>query len=323
MNIARLFCLLVGTSICAVEINQPADAQQQIIVVVGAGGNDEFGNRFAEWADRWKTAASQAKAKFHLIGIEQQSDRTDHEILKQTIADIDSAERHQLWIVLIGHGTFDSTNAKFNLSGPDVSASELAQWLTSVKVPTAIINCASASGPFINRLSGKNRVIVTATKSGFESNFARFGDYFSAAILDNSIDLDKDQQTSLLEAFLKASADVQEFYDQESRLSTEHALLEDNGDKLGTPADWFKGIRTNQKSKNNAIPDGLRANQFYLTNELSPPPLSNELKLARDQLEQQLEGLRQQKSILDEDLYFRRLEPIMLELARIYERVEQ
>ena len=53
-------------------------------------------------------------------------------------------------------------------------------------------------------------VVLTATKSGDEINFARLGDYLSQAILDLSSDLDKDSQVSLLEAFLKASRMTQE-----------------------------------------------------------------------------------------------------------------
>ena len=104
--------------------------------------------------------------------------------------------------MLIGHGTFDGREAKFNLRGPDVTDVELADWLLPFKRPVVVINCASASGPFINRLSGANRVVVTATKSGNEINFARFGQYIAEAIADPRADLDKDGQVSLLEAFL-------------------------------------------------------------------------------------------------------------------------
>src|SRR4029434_7395612 len=96
--------------------------------------------------------------------------------------------------------------------------------------------------PFINELSASGRVVVTAARSGSEFNFARFGDYFSSAITDSKADLDKDDQTSLLEAFLAAAAGVKEFYLSDGRLVTEYALLDDNGDKRRTPADWSQGL---------------------------------------------------------------------------------
>ena len=109
-----------------------------------------------------------------------------------------------LWIVLIGHGTYDGKEAKFNLRGPDVTDLELSQWLDTIKRPVAVLDCTSASGPFLNRLSGPGRVIVTATRSGDELNFARFGQYLAETIADPKADLDKDGQVSLLEAFLTA-----------------------------------------------------------------------------------------------------------------------
>jgi hypothetical protein len=107
--------------------------------------------------------------------------------------------------VLIGHGTFDGKEAKFNLVGPDFSATELAAWLQPVHRPLAVIDTASASGPFINKLSARDRVLITSTRSGHEENYARFGQYLAEAIADPQADLDKDGQTSLLEAFLTAS----------------------------------------------------------------------------------------------------------------------
>ena len=91
-----------------------------------------------------------------------------------------------------------------SICGADLSDVELAEWLAPVKRPVVVINCASASGPFLNRLSGNDRVVVTATKSGHETNFARFGQYLAEAIADPHADLDKDGQVSLLEAFLTA-----------------------------------------------------------------------------------------------------------------------
>src|ERR1019366_7106008 len=128
---------------------------------------------------------------------------------------------------------YDGHSTKFNLRGPDISATDLAAALKPCLRPLAVIDCASASGPFINALSGPNRVIITATRSGSEVNATRFGGYLAKAIADPAADLDKDGQTSLLEAFLLASRETQQFYREAGRLATEHALLDDNGDGLG------------------------------------------------------------------------------------------
>src|SRR5207253_3682573 len=174
-------------------------------------------------------------------------------------------------------------------------ATDLAEWLKPFRRPLAVIDCASSSGPFLNKLSATNRVVVVAAKSGYEQNYARFGQYISEAIADPEADLDKDGQTSLLEAFLMASRRVADFYNAEGRLATEHALLDDNGDGLGTPADWFRGIRAMKKAKEGASADGLRAHQFHLVRSEQEQKLSSELRARRDELELAIAKLRDAK----------------------------
>ena len=228
-----------------------------------------------------------------------------------------------LWLVLIGHGTFDGRTAKFNLRGPDLSASDLAEWLKPLHRPIAVIDSTSSSAPFLKELSAPGRIVITATKSGFEQNYARFGQYFANAIVDPNADLDKDGQTSLLEAFLSASHAVGQFYAGAGRLTTEHALLDDNGDGLGTPAEWFRGIRPVQRARDGAALDGYRAHQLHLLSSPIEAALPPELRARRDQLELQVMDLRDSKAKLSEDEYFSKLESLLREIAQIYERVDK
>jgi len=295
----------------------------QVLVVVGAPGTDEYARQFSEWAERWRAAAERGQAEFAAIGLDAEDGTNDREMLERRLAAMPLASPEPLWLVLIGHGTFDGKTAKFNLRGPDVTAVELAEWLRPFERPLAIVNCASASGPFLNELSGPNRIIVTATKSGHEHNFAHFGDYISSAIADPAADLDKDEQTSLLEAFLAAAARTADFYKEDARLATEHALIDDNGDRLGTPADWFRGVRAVKTAKDGASPDGLRASQLQLVPSRSEQELPAKAKQRRDELEQQLAELRQRKSVLSEEEYYSQLEPLLIEIARVYEQSEK
>ncbi len=310
----------------ALRAAEDAEARQTVIVVVGTPGNEEYAKNFSQWADRWETAVKKAQAKLVRIGDgpepKDADESSDRAVLEQTFAGLAEAKPAAVWLVLIGHGTFDGKRAKFNLRGPDVTAEDLAEWLGPLSAPVAVVNCASASGPFINRLSGENRVIVTAAKSGYELNYARFGEHLSASIADPDADLDKDGQTSLLEAFLAASAAAQDFYKQEGRLATEHALIDDNGDALGTPADWFRGFRAVRTAKEGAVPDGSRANQFVLVTGKDDERLTARAKKRRDELELEIAGLRSQKPQLAEDDYYRRLEPLLLDLARLYAEAE-
>ena len=170
----------------------------------------------------------------------------------------------------------------------------------------------------------KRRVVVSATKSGQEQNFARFGDFFSQAIGALEADGDKDGQTSLLEAYLWASRRVAEFYEQDSRLATEHALLDDNADGMGTPADWFQGLRATKKAQNAGEVDGRRARQVVLVRSDSEEQLTPESRAKRDSLELELERLRDQKEKLAEGFYLEQLEGILRQLAVLYaEKVEK
>ncbi len=292
---------------------------QTVVVVVGASGAKEYEEPFNRWADRWQDAATAASAKCIRIGSDDGDNRSDRDRLADHLAKESTRGEDVLWLVLIGHGTFDGDQAKFNMRGVDISAEDLDGWLKPTQRPVVIVNCASSSGPFIHRLSGSDRVIVTATRSGYEQNFARFGDYFSQAINDPGADLDKDEQTSVLEAYLSASAQVEAFYADEGRLATEHALLDDNGDQLATPASWFRGTRAVKRPKKDARPDGRRANQVHLVRNPQERELSADQRLRRDELEREIELLRDQKPTLKEDNYYDRLEAIVVRLAEIYE----
>jgi hypothetical protein len=224
--------------------------------------------------------------------------------------------------VLIGHGTYDGREARFNLRGRDVTDVQLSEWLAPIKRPVAVLDCSSSSSPFLNRLSGPNRVIITTTRSGNERNYTRLGKYLSEAITDSRADLDKDGQVSLLEAFLTASKRVDESYRTQSQLATEHALLDDNGDRLGTPGDWFRGLHATKRTKDGAALDGVRAHQWHLIPSVRERGFSEEDRQKRDRLELALAALREEKEKLKDDEYYSRLEKLMVELAHIYAKVQ-
>ena len=117
-----------------------------------------------------------------------------------------------------------------------------------------------------------------------------------------------------------ASRRVAEFYESAGRLATEHALLDDNGDGLGTPADWFRGIRAVKKAREDALADGLRAHQFHMVRSEQERRLSPEMRAKRDELELGIARLREAKSGLKEDDYYQRLENLLTGLAKLYER---
>jgi hypothetical protein len=309
---------LLLSMLLAIVFDAPEqEVRPSVLIVVGAAGEEAYASQFREWAERWRAAAEKGKANVELIGLEAEGSTSDRDALQATIKKHETETKAELWIVLIGHGTFDGKVAKFNMRGADIAATELSNWLASLTRPIAFINCASCSSPFMTSLAGPNRVVITSTRAGAEHNFSRFGDYLSKSIADPAADLDKDEQTSLLEAFLAASAGVREFYASESRLATEHALLDDNADGKGTPSEWFQGLRAVKSAKEGAL-DGLVANQWRLVPSAREELLSPEARQRRDAIEKELAKLRASKSKQSENDYVKLIEPLLVELAKIY-----
>ena len=305
-----------------------------VIVVAGAAGEADFAPDIMQQLEAWSKASTQAKAKHVAVGgsvlisvvgekltggIETVDQVADRDRLMRALQEEPKNGPGELWLVLIGHGTFDGKEAKLNLRGPDISAGELAEWLKPFQRPLAIIDTTSSSAPFLAKLAAPRRVVISATRSGNEQNYARFGKYLAEALPDPKSDLDKDGQISLLESFLSASHRTSEFYKTEGRLATEHALLDDNGDGLGTPADWFRGVMATKRARDGAPLDGLRAHQFHLVRSQAEQQLAPEVRAQRDKLELRIAGMREKKETMNEEKYFQELEKLLLELAKLYD----
>jgi hypothetical protein len=319
ISILLLSALLNCRLALASETSQETNNHRTLLIVVGAPGESQFGDVFEKSARLWEKAGHDAAAETIIIGVGNSGGTNDLEQLHASLAQAAAQANAELWLVLLGHGTFDGKEAKFNLRGPDLSASDLAQSLKPIHRPIAIIDTSSSSGPFLNKLSAPGRIVITATRSGYEQNYARFGQYISSAIANPKADLDKDGQVSLLEAFLMAANDVAEFYKTEGRLMTEHPLIDDNGDGFGTPADWFRGVRAVKKATDGAGVDGLRAHQWHLVQSEDERKLSPTVRTRRNELELALEQLHESKPKLQEDDYYQQLEVLLVELARLYE----
>ena len=314
----RALLAMLGLLLCALALPARTNEDRTLVLTLGAPGEPQYAELFSAWAGLWKQAAAKGGLRARVIGQEEPGAPDDRTLLLNALAEEVSRPGGELWLVFIGHGTYNGRAAKFNLRGPDISARELAAALKPCRRPLVVIQCASASGPFLPALSAPGRVIITATRSGYEVNFARFGGYLARAITDPAADLDHDGEVSLLEAFLLASRQVGQFYREQGRLMTEHALLDDNGDGLGTPPDWFQGARAIKTPEKGKSADGVRAHQMILARGQSEQALSPAARARRDELEQELSALRLKKAEMKEDDYYSRLEKIMVETARLY-----
>jgi hypothetical protein len=345
---ALLGWLVMGGAASATpsEATEKAGLSRDVLIVVGAGGEAEYQAAFESWGQRWQAIFDQEGTRVRVIGSGRPSvagqvtpnrpsaDRSPVPVsdpAKESVSpSTDSSEdRDELrrwleerpkvderWLILLGHGTYQKKVAKFNLRGADIAADELARSMEKNATPWRVVICASSSSPFIHALSGKDRILITATKSGSEQNYSRFGDYLSQSLADERADLDHDGGLTLLEVFLHASAQLALWYDAEGRLPSEQALLDDNGDQRGTPAVFFRGTRAVRSPASDLEVDGRSANQCYLRLPRLPSGWDRQQQTEVAALEAKIEALRARKGELSEDEYFNSLEQLLLELAR-------
>ena len=317
--------LTVFLLLCAcVHLGRAASPEfsNDIVLVIGAPGEESYQAGFTAAADAWREASRRAGARLTVIGLEPltEGSPSDRERVQSALAALNPKAPTPVWIVYVGHGTFDHKEAWWNLRGADVSGEELVHWIEPLHDRTLIVvHGGSASGPFIPLLSAPGRIIITATRSGEEVNYARFGERFAQAIASPRADLDQDGSTSLLEAFLLAAKETQSLYAENGRMATEHALIDDNGDKLGTPSDWFQGVRVVKRPDGKTEEaDGFRAHQIALVEAPNLPVLTAEQRQLRDRLEEEVEALRHRRAKLSEADYLRELEPVLRKLAEVY-----
>ena len=313
-RIIALIALLVCGAASAADREQP---DHELLIVVGSPGEESYASGFESAAKAWSRAAESTNAALSIIGLDE-DEASDRDRIESWIADLDPSSPTPAWIVYIGHGTHTQKRTSLNLRGPDLDATALSAWLEPIERTFVFIHGGSASSPFIAKLSRENRILITATRSGDELNYARFGERFAQVIETRSGDSNQDGQVSLLEAFVAASRSVESFYEENQRLASEHALIDDNGDAIGTPADWFRGERLVKEPKEGVEADGFRSRQIAFLPSEQERLLSPEQRQRRNELELELEALRTQKKALSEDAYYGQLETILLKLSEIY-----
>ena len=173
-TLLTLLTLLIGSpnteSVDTAFITPSVAASGTVIVVVGAAGTPEYAPQFARWADLWKEACKKGNVEFIGIGLDPNENASDRARLQETLAKQARQSAAPLWLVLIGHGTFDGRVARFNLRGPDVSAGDLADWLKPMDRPIAVINTASASGPFSESITPARRPVAMRAMPSAKKN---------------------------------------------------------------------------------------------------------------------------------------------------------
>jgi hypothetical protein len=291
-----------------------------LLIIVGLAGDPEHGKLFHKWgATLAESSEKVGVSKDRLVYLVDSAGEEDKRVTGRSTKDeIDKAlaqfarsasAEDVVYIVLLGHGSFDGNAAKFNLPGPDMSAADFEPMLK--RLPTrniVFVDTSSSSGPFVQALSAPGRTVITATRNGAEQFTTLFGGYFVEAFTAEGADADKNKRVSMLEAFQYAKGEVARAYEREGLLATEHALLDDNGDKEGSQDPSATGK------------DGKLAASMSLGSAADAVPLPDDPKLRAlivDQraLERRVEALRLLKDSMDPGKYASELEKLVTELA--------
>ena len=287
------------------------------VTIAGLGGAPEYETQFEKWAADLETELRSNGPDAHIVTLSGPSATRQH--IQQTLAAAATESRpgDVFALFLIGHGTFDGNDYKLNIPGPDITGAELAALLNRVPARRQlVVNMTSCSGASLGALARKDRVVITATKSGNEKNATVFARYWVDALRDPAADTDKNGTVSALEAFRYAERKTAAYFESEKLLATEHPMLSDTGSNnaardpkpengQGMLAAAFPVIRQAPELASNAAPQKQR------------------LLAKKQDLEAKIDRLKYQKAAMEPDEYKQQLTALLLELARTQAEIDR
>ncbi|MEL7536671.1 MAG: hypothetical protein AAFM91_06335 [Pseudomonadota bacterium] len=275
-----------------------ACAATDVLVVEGLGGEARYADAFALEAEAVAAAAATLPGDVRITRLRGAD--ANREAVAAYFADLSAPDL--LLVYLIGHGSFNDIDFKFNIPGPDFTDTELATWLDDTTGGTQlVVLTGSASGAASDTLANDRRIIITATRSGVERHATRFGEFFAAALSDPSADLDKNRRITAREAFDYAARAVADTFKEAQQLATEHALL------AGQRADRLTLARIDETPTAPADDD---------------PELAR-LTAERDRLNAEIEALQLARERLSVDEYRDTFTRLLIELAQTEEAIDE
>jgi hypothetical protein len=304
----KMFALLLLSAVSA-------PATTFYLTISGLGGEADYTQRFKMWADDINGSLKRAGGDSSVVTL----DAPTRDQIRARFAEIarQAKPTDAMVLMLIGHGTWDGLEYKFNIPGPDLSGGELATLLDHVPAGRQlVVNMTSCSGGSIESLRRPTRIVIAATKSGGEKNATIFARYWAEALREPAADVDKNESVSALEAFQYAQQKTTEFFDTQKRLATEHAVIEDTGKGQG------------ERTPNLENGEGKLAASFPMVRlganaAAARDPNKRPLIEKKEQLEQAIDKLKFEKAAMPVAEYKRQLTQLLLELARTQEAIDK
>jgi hypothetical protein len=292
-----------------------AHASTFYLTITGLGGEADYTQRYKLWAEDMETSLKKAGGDVNIATLQtatRDQVRAKFNDLARQVKNTDT-----LVVTLIGHGTYDGQDYKFNLQGPDITATELAALMDHVPAARQLVVVTTeCSGGAIEHLKRPMRIVVAATRAGSEKNATVFARYWAEALREPAADTDKNEAVSALEAFRFAQRKTTDFFDTQKRLATEHSVIEDTG----------KGTGERNPDANSA--EGKFAASFPVVRlganaAAARDPAKRPLLDRKEAIEQAIDKLKFDKAAMPEAEYKRQLTKLLLELANIQEAIEK
>ena len=295
MNAARHRVAMLGWLFCVyLLVMNPATAQTRAIIVAGLGGEPDYEAEFQRHANLLARRLREVSDDVTLLlgdGVDRDAvQATVTETIERTDAD------DALVLMLIGHGSHDGERFRFNVPGPDFTATELSVWLEPAAAKRQlVVVTGSSSGAVQAVLEQPGRTVISATRSGGERNATVFARYFSEALGADAADVNKDHRITAQEAFSYTVDRVDGHYGSENEMTTEHALA--NGPESATVLALLETPTT-----------------------LDPIVPREDAELLA--LEQAIAALRADKERYTQADYYAELQRLLLELAVVERHIE-
>lgn len=322
----------LAATLCIVMISTVARAASYHVLLCGSGGEAEYSEKFRDWGTRLRDTLVMrlgvpSDNVVLLTEPETDSAPTLTTINLESIRTVFAAKSDlltpadDLFIYFIGHGSYLKNTSKFHVPGADLTADEMDTLLRAIPARRIILlNGTSSSAGFINVLSEEGRVICAATKSVSEVNATEFMGFFIEGLEDGSADRNHDDRISFLEACEQASELTATWYMTEGLIATEHAILDDNGDGLGSrlPIETFdlNAEEDEDNTGGDEFLDGSLARQCYIKDYYFHPGVPQELIDTYLSALGEVETLIAEKLKLAQEAYFAKLEELLLKAAR-------
>jgi hypothetical protein len=296
-------CMSWAALLTTLLVSGAANAKQYALVVSGLGGEPEYEQRFQAQAKALGAATQHAseQAQVTVLTGEQATRVAMRATLSEWTATAKSED--QVVITLIGHGSYDGEDYRYNVPGPDVTANDLREWLQPMQARQLIVLATSASGAALARLQSagtqsERRIVITATKSGGERNAVRFAEYWVQAVSATEADRDKNEWITAQEAYDFAVRKVADGFKSNAALATEHARIE------GKRAD--------------TVPLG----RLGALKEMPSDPALVALFAERVRIENEFEAVKTRKPDLQADAYYGELEKSLVALAKTQRQID-